>query len=67
MSGVTVTPYRPRARVLAAPAGATALERLQALTDASAAPQPGETVEASPPDAARRIIEVLTDWRYLAD
>ena len=67
MSGVTVRPYRPRARVLAAPAGASALDRLRALTDASAAPQPGETVESSPPDAARRIIEVLADWGYLAD
>ncbi len=67
MSGVVVRPYRPRARVLAAPAGATALDRLRALTDASAAPQPGETVEASPPDAARRIIEVLDDWGYLAE
>ena len=67
MSGVTVRPYRPRARVLAAPEGATALDRLRALTDASAGPQPGETVEANPPDAARRIIEALDDWGYLAD
>ncbi len=64
-STVSVRPYRPRARVLAPPAGATALERLQALSDASAAPQPGETLEASPPDAAQRIIEVLRDWGYL--
>ena len=64
-SGVSVRPYRPRARVLEPPAGATALERLRALSDASAAPQPGETVEASPADAARRIIEVLRDWGYL--
>jgi electron transfer flavoprotein beta subunit len=64
-STVSVRPYRPRARVLAPPAGSTALERLQALSDASAAPQPGETLEASPPDAARRIIEALRDWGYL--
>ena len=64
-SVVSVRPYRPRARVLAPPAGDTALERLRALTDASAAPQPGETVEASPADAARRIVEVLRDWGYL--
>ncbi len=65
ISMVSVRPYRPRARVLPPPAGATALDRLQALSDASAAPQPGETVEASPPDAARRILEVLRDWGYL--
>ena len=64
-SAFVLRPYRPRARVLAAPIGTTALDRLRALTDASAAPQPGETVEASPRDAARRIIEALTDWGYL--
>ena len=61
----TVRPYRPRARVLNGPAGATPLERLRTLTDASAAPQPGETVEASPGDAAARIIDALGEWGYL--
>ena len=60
-----IRPYRPRARVLNAPAGATPLERLRILTDASAAPQPGETVEAAPPDAAARIIDALHEWGYL--
>jgi len=60
-----VRPYRPRARVLPAPVGTTPLERLRILTDASAASQAGETVEAAPADAARRILEVLTDWGYL--
>ena len=64
-SAVAVRAYRPRARVLPPPGGATTLERLRALTDASAAPQPGETLEASPAEAARRIIEVLGDWGYL--
>jgi electron transfer flavoprotein beta subunit len=64
-SPVVVRPYRPRARVLAAPVGATTLDRLRVLTDASAAPQPGETIEVVPADAARRIIEVLGDWGYL--
>ena len=63
---VAVHPYRPRARVLPAPVGATALDRLRALTDASAAPQPGETVEAGPQAAAQRIIEVLRDWGYVS-
>jgi electron transfer flavoprotein beta subunit len=64
-SGIAIRPYRPRARVLPAPIGATPLERLRALTDASAAPQPGETIDASPANAAKRIIEVLTDWGYI--
>ena len=64
-SGIAMRPYRPRARVLPAPIGVTPLERLRALTDASAAPQPGETIEASPADAAKRIVEVLTDWGYI--
>jgi electron transfer flavoprotein beta subunit len=61
----TVHPYRPRARVLRAPVGATPLERLRALTDSSATPHTGETVETTPADAAQRIIEVLTEWGYL--
>lgn len=61
---VAVRPYRPRARVLAAPSGTTALDRLRALTDSSGAPQPGEVVEGSPSHAARRILEVLSDWGY---
>jgi hypothetical protein len=65
-SGVAIRQYRPRARVLPAPIGATPLDRLRALTDASAAPQPGETIEAGPADAAQRIIEVLTDWGYIS-
>jgi electron transfer flavoprotein beta subunit len=63
-SGIAMRPYRPRARVLSAPIGVTPLERLRALTDASAAPQPGETIEAGPADAAKRIVEALTDWGY---
>ena len=65
-SVVVARPYRPRARVLPAPVGTTALDRLRALTDVSAAPQPGETVEADPQAAAQRIIEVLRGWGYLS-
>jgi len=64
-SGTSMRPYRPRARALPAPIGLTALERLRALTDASAAPQPGETIETSPARSAKRIVEVLTDWGYI--
>jgi electron transfer flavoprotein beta subunit len=63
-SPVVVRQYRPRARVLAAPVGAT-LDRLRALTDASGAPQPGETIEVGPAEAAQRILDVLRDWGYL--
>jgi electron transfer flavoprotein beta subunit len=65
-STMSVHPYRPRSRVLSAPVGATALDRLRALTDASAAPQPGETVEAGPQAAAQRIVQVLRDWGYVS-
>jgi electron transfer flavoprotein beta subunit len=65
VSTTVVRPYRPRARVLAAPVGATALDRLRALTDVSAAPQAGEVVEATPAAAARRIVEALRDWGYV--
>lgn len=64
-SPVVVRPYRPRARVLPGPAGATALDRLRVLTDSSSAPQPGETIEAGPTEAARRIVEVLASWGYV--
>jgi electron transfer flavoprotein beta subunit len=66
VAAIAVRPYRPRARVLAGPVGATALDRLRVLTDVSTAPQPGETIEASPAAAAQRIIEVLGDWGYIS-
>ena len=61
-----VRPYRPRARALAAPAGASPLDRLRVLTDAAAASAArGETVALSPADAAARIVRALRDWGYL--
>lgn len=61
-----VRPYRPRARALAAPAGAAPLDRLRVLTDAAAASAArGETVTLSPADAAARIVRALRDWGYL--
>lgn len=60
-----VTPFRPRARVLPAPAGADALDRLRQLTDAGTATQRGETVQLDPPAAAARIVEALRSWGYL--
>ena len=61
-----VRPYRPRARVLAAPAGETPLDRLRVLTDAAAASAArGETVALDPAAAAARIVQALRDWGYL--
>ncbi len=62
-----VRPYRPRARVLSAPAGDHPLDRLRALTDAGAAVAArGETVTLDPPAAAQRILVALREWGYLA-
>lgn len=60
-----IRPYRPRPRIVPAPAGATALDRIRALTDAGTAVAHGETVTLDPPAAADRIIAQLADWGYL--
>jgi electron transfer flavoprotein beta subunit len=62
----TVTPYRPRARVLLSPQGDDALTRLRAITDLGAAPARGETVELEPRAAAERIAAALREWGYLS-
>jgi electron transfer flavoprotein beta subunit len=62
-----VTPYRPRARVLAPPVAATALDRIRELTDAGGHATRGETVELEPRAAAARIAAALREWGYLAD
>jgi electron transfer flavoprotein beta subunit len=61
-----ITTYRPRARMLAAPAGQTALERVKAITEPATATAHGETVELEAAEAAERIIAALTQWGYLA-
>ncbi len=58
-------PYRPRPRVLPAPSGDAALERIQVLTDSAAAPIRNETLTLSPSEAAHHIVAVLADWGYL--
>ncbi len=60
-----VTPYRPRARVMPAPSGDDALDRLRRLTDAGAGPARGETVALEPRAAAERIVATLRTWGYL--
>jgi electron transfer flavoprotein beta subunit len=64
-TAAVVTPYRPRARALAAPAGDQALDRLRALTDAGGTSTRGETVVLAPSDAAARIVQALRNWGYL--
>jgi electron transfer flavoprotein beta subunit len=68
-SGVTDThllrPFRPRARVLPGPAGATALDRVRALTESTATSRHGhEVVVLDPPAAADRILDALAAWGY---
>lgn len=55
-------PYRPRARVLPAPPGATALERVRALTQVGVARRPPEQVTLAPGEAAERILAALAGW-----
>ncbi len=63
---VDARPYRPRPRTFAAPVGATALERVKALTSAGAASTAhGESVTLDPAAAADRILVALVDWGYL--
>jgi electron transfer flavoprotein beta subunit len=63
-----LTPYRPRARALAAPAGATALDRVRSITDVQGgASTRGETVELAAPMAAAHIVATLRRWGYLPD
>ena len=53
-------PFRPRARVLPAPAGTTALDRVRALTESTTASSHShEVVVLDPPAAADRILDVL--------
>lgn len=57
-------PYRPRARMLPAPIGATALQRVQALTESGTHATSGETFVLDPSAAAERIIQTLREWGY---
>ena len=61
----TVRPFRPRPRVITAPQGNSALDRVRQITDTSAAKAHGETVELEPREAAERILLALQTWNYL--
>jgi electron transfer flavoprotein beta subunit len=58
-------PWRPRARVLAAPEGAHALDRVVQLTGALVDRTPPRTVELDPAAAADAIVDQLRAWGYL--
>lgn len=59
-------PYRPRARVLPAPAGESSLARINALLSSGVAPAShGVPITLDPPAAADRIVAALTEWGYL--
>jgi electron transfer flavoprotein beta subunit len=60
----TLRPFRPRARVLPPPAGADALERIAALTDAGTIKAHREVVTLAPADAAARLLEAMATWGY---
>ncbi len=59
-------PWRPRARVVSAPSGATALERIVTLSGAFVERTPPMAVALEPEQAAAAILEQLRDWGYLA-
>ena len=64
-----VRPFRPRARVVAPPRGTSALDRVREVIEpSSGAAGKGhhETVELEPAAAARRIVDTLVSWGYLA-
>ncbi|MEI2697079.1 MAG: mycofactocin-associated electron transfer flavoprotein beta subunit [Microthrixaceae bacterium] len=58
-------PWRPRARVVAPPAGATALDRIVSLTGALVERTPPIARELDPEDAADAILEQLRAWGYV--
>lgn len=62
---VTLSPWRPRARVIAAPSAERALDRIVALTGALVDRTPPRTVELDPVAAADEILSQLRTWGYL--
>lgn len=59
-----VHPYRPRARVLPAPAGGS-LDRVRQILDVGGSDVHAELLTLDPPAAAAKILEQLRDWGYL--
>lgn len=61
-----VLPWRPPPRQLPAPRAPDAFGRVLELTGALTARTPPRTVEASPTDAAKAILDQLRSWGYLS-
>lgn len=59
-----IHPYRPRARVLPAPAGGS-LDRVRQILDVGGGDVHAELVTLDPPAAASKILDQLRDWGYL--
>jgi electron transfer flavoprotein beta subunit len=62
---VSVGPFRPRARVVAPPAGPTARERTRALTGVAPGARTTRAVRLDPAGAAGAILEALDTWGEL--
>lgn len=62
-----VRPFRPRPRLIAAPSGHSALERVRQVTDVAKGTEKSrsEVVELEPKEAAERILAALRTWNYL--
>jgi electron transfer flavoprotein beta subunit len=59
-----IHPYRPRARVVPAPAGGS-LDRVRQILDIGGGDVHAELVTLDPPAAASKILDQLRDWGYL--
>ena len=59
-----IHPYRPRARVLPAPAGGS-LDRVRQILDVGGGDIHSEPLTLDPPAAAAKLLEQLRDWGYL--
>lgn len=59
-----IHPYRPRARVVPAPAGGS-LDRVRQILDIGGGEVHAELVTLDPPAAASKILDQLRDWGYL--
>ena len=57
-------PYRPRARVIAAPTGATPLDRVRSVTESASPKISADPMELEPRRAAELILERLREWGY---
>ena len=57
-------PFRPRSRILPAPVGDNALQRVRSLTDSASPVTSADAIVLDPPAAAQRIIQTLREWGY---